>query len=142
MIRLPSADDPAVSVMILLDGTVELGERCLRAVAAADDAVPFETVILLNDPDPALEELVRRGTTGAKVVVSRANASVGVGWNLGMTVASAPRIATLHEDTEPGAGWLRPLCETMTAQDAGVAGSRLYNGDGPVLSPRRAVFHA
>jgi GT2 family glycosyltransferase len=140
MIRLPSAADPAVSVMVLLDGAVELGERCLRAVAAADGAIPFETVVLLNDPDPALEDLVRRGTTGAKVVVSRANASVGVGWNLGMAVASAPRIATLHEDTEPDAGWLPPLCEAMTEHGAGAVGSRLYHGDGRVQNCGWVLF--
>jgi hypothetical protein len=86
MIRLPSAEDPAVSVIVLLDGAVEMGERCLRAVAAADDSVPFETVILLNAPDSALEDLVRKGTSGAKVVLSRANAGPGAGWNLGAAV--------------------------------------------------------
>ena len=140
MIRLPSADDPAVSVMVLLDGAVEMGERCLRAVAAADDAVPFETVILLNDPDPALEDLVRKGTTGAKVVLSKANASVGVGWNLGAAVARAPRIATLHEDTEPDAGWLLPLCHAMTEHGAGAVGSRLYRGDGTVQNCGWVLF--
>lgn len=140
MIRLPSEDDPAVSVIVLLDGTVEMGERCLRAVAAADDAVPFETVILLNDPDPALEDLVRNGTTGAKVVVSRANASVGVGWNLGTAAARAPRIATLHEDTEPDAGWLLPLCDAMTEHGAGAVGSRLYHGDGTVQNCGWVLF--
>ena len=140
MIRLPSADDPAVSVIVLLDGAVEMGERCLRAVAAADDAVPFETVILLNDPDPALEDLVRNGTTGARVVVSRANASVGVGWNLGTAVARAPRIATLHEDTEPDAGWLLPLCDAMTEHSAGAVGSRLYHGDGTVQNCGWVLF--
>jgi O-antigen biosynthesis protein len=140
MIRLPSAADPAVSVMVLLDGAVEMGERCLRAIAAADDAVPVETVVLLNDPDPALENLVRNGTTGAKVVVSRANASVGVGWNLGTAVARAPRIATLHEDTEPDAGWLLPLCEAMTEHGAGAVGSRLYNADGTVQNCGWVLF--
>ncbi len=68
MIRLPSADNPEVSVIVLLDGAAEMGERCLRAIATADDAVPCETVILLNDPDPALEDLVRRSTTGGRVI--------------------------------------------------------------------------
>jgi GT2 family glycosyltransferase len=140
MIRLPSAADPEVSVIILLDGAAELGELCLRAVAAADNAVPFETVILLNDPDPALEDLVRRGTTGAKVVLSRANAGVGVGWNLGAAVARAPRIATLHEDSVPDAGWLAPLCDAMSEHDAGAVGSRLLNGDGTVQNCGWVLF--
>jgi GT2 family glycosyltransferase len=132
MIRLPSADNPEVSVIVLLDGAAEMGERCLRAIATADDAIPCETVILLNDPDPALENLVRRSTTGGRVILSRANSGPGVGWNIGAAVARAPRLATLHEDSEPDAGWLTPLCETMAEYGAGAVGSRLYNRDGSV----------
>jgi GT2 family glycosyltransferase len=140
VIRLPSAADPAVSLIVLLDGAAEMGERCLRSVAACDDAVPCETVILLNDPDPALEDLVRRSTTGAQVIVSRANAGPGVGWNLGAAVARAPRLATLHEDSEPDAGWLAPLCEAMTESGAGAVGSRLYNRDGSVQNCGWVLF--
>jgi GT2 family glycosyltransferase len=132
VIRLPAAENPEVSLIVLLDGAAEMGERCLRAVAAGDDSVPCETVILLNDPDSALEDLVRKATTGAQVVVSRANAGPGVGWNLGAEVARAPRLATLHEDSEPNAGWLAPLCEAMSEYGAGAVGSRLYNHDGTV----------
>ena len=140
MIRLPSAADPAVSLIVLLDGAAEMGECCLRSIAATDDAVPCETVILLNDPDPALEDLVRRSTMGAQVIVSRANAGPGVGWNLAAAVARAPRLATLHEDSEPDAGWLAPLCEAMTEYGAGAVGSRLYNRDGTVQNCGWVLF--
>ena len=127
-------------MIALLDGAPELAERCLRALAADDASVPYETVLLLNDPDPVLEDLVRKSTTGAKVIVSRANAGPGVGWNLGVEVAAAPRIATLHEDSEPNAGWLVPLCETMSETGAGAVGARLYNGDGSVQNCGWALF--
>jgi GT2 family glycosyltransferase len=140
MIRLPTAADPAVSLIVLLDGAAEMAERCLTAIAAGDDAVPCETVILLNDPDPALEDLVRKGTTGARTVLCRANAGPGVGWNLGAEVARAPRLATLHEDSEPDAGWLAPLCEVMTESGAGAVGSRLYNRDGSVQNCGWVLF--
>ena len=140
MIRLPSAADPDVSVIVLLDGAVEMAESCLRAIAAGGDSVPSETVIVLNDPDTSLEDLVRKGTTGAEIVVTRANAGVGVGWNLGASIARAPRLATLHEDSEPDAGWLAPLCETMSESGAGVVGSRLYNRDGSVQNCGCVLF--
>lgn len=132
MIRLPSAENPEVSLIVLLDGAAEMGERCLRAIAAADDSVPCETVILLNDPDSALEDLVRKSTTGGQVILCRANSGPAVGWNLGAEIARAPRLATLHEDSEPNAGWLAPLCEAMSEYGAGAVGSRLYNNDGTV----------
>jgi GT2 family glycosyltransferase len=140
MIRLPAAADPAVSLIVLLDGAAEMAERCLQAIAGADDDIPCETVVLLNDPDPALEKLVRGGTAGGKVVLCRANAGPGVGWNLGAAVARGPRLATLHEDSEPDAGWLAPLCETMTESGAGAVGSRLYNRDGTVQNCGWVLF--
>lgn len=140
MIHLPRADDPEVSVIVLLDGAVEMAERGLRAIASADDSVASEVVIVLNDPDPELERLARSGTSGATVVLSRANAGPGVGWNLGAAVARAPRLATLHEDSEPQPGWLTPLCETMTETGAGAVGARLFNHDGSIQNCGWVLF--
>lgn len=139
MIRLPSAANPEVSLIVLLDGAPELAEGCLRALAN-DDSIPCETIVLLNDPDPALEDLVRKSTEGGKVIVSRANAGPGVGWNLGASVATAPRLATLHEDSEPDAGWLIPLVEALTETGAGAVGARLYNHDGSVQNCGWVLF--
>lgn len=140
MIELPTPDDPAVSVIVLLDGAVGLAERCLTALAACEESVPFETVILLNDPDPELEDFVRGSTRGGRVVLSRANAGPGVGWNLGAAVARAPRLATLHEDSEPAPDWLPPLMEAMDEHGAGAVGARLYNHDGSVQNCGWVLF--
>jgi GT2 family glycosyltransferase len=139
MIRLPSADDPEVSIVVLLDGAAEMGECCLRAIADGDDSVPAETILLLNDPDASLESLAR-STSGAKLVTSRANAGPGVGWNLGAAVAAAPRVASLHEDSEPSPGWLAPLVETMNETGAGAVGSRLFNHDGTIQNCGWVLF--
>lgn len=140
MIRLPAAADPEVSVVVLLDGAVELAERALRALATSDPGVPTEVVLLLNDPDEELEAFVRGSTTGGKVVACRANAGPGVAWNLGAAVATAPRLMTMHEDSEPQPGWLRPLCETMSETGAGAVGSRLFNADGSVQNCGWVLF--
>lgn len=140
MIELAAPEDPAVSVIVLLDGAVELAERCLRALAACDQSVPFETLALLNDPDSGLEGFVRDSTSGVRAVLSRANAGPGVGWNLAATVARAPRLATLHEDSEPDPGWLVPLVEAMSEHGAGAVGPRLYNHDGSVQNCGWALF--
>ncbi|HEY3492093.1 MAG TPA: glycosyltransferase [Solirubrobacterales bacterium] len=140
MIELPTPDDPAVSVIVLLDGAVGLAERCLTALAACEESVPFETVILLNDPDPELKDFVRGSTRGGRLVLSRANAGPGVGWNLGAAVARAPRLATLHEDSEPAPDWLPPLMEAMDEHGAGAVGARLYNHDGSVQNCGWVLF--
>jgi GT2 family glycosyltransferase len=140
VIRLPAAKDPEVSVIVLLDGAVELAERALQALAAGDPGVPAETVILLNDPDEELERFVRGSTSGGLVVACRANAGPGVAWNLGAAVATAPRMATMHEDSEPEPGWLGPLVETMSETNAGAVGARLFNADGSVQNCGWVLF--
>jgi GT2 family glycosyltransferase len=140
MIELAAPEEPEVSVIVLLDGAVEMAERCLSALAACEDRVPFETVVLLNDPDPELERFVRGSTRGGRVVLARANAGPGVGWNLGAAVARAPRLATLHEDSEPDPGWLPPLVEAMDEHGAGAVGPRLYNLDGSVQNCGWVLF--
>jgi GT2 family glycosyltransferase len=140
MIRLPAASDPEVSVIVLLDGAVEMAERGLRALAESEPEVPCETVVLLNEPDEELEDFVRRSTSGGKVILCKGNAGPGVGWNLGTAVAAAPRLATLHEDSEPQPGWLRPLCEAMDESGAGAVGSRLFNADGSVQNCGWVLF--
>lgn len=140
MIELPAVDRPEVSVIALLDGAVEMTERCLTALANCDGSVPFEVVVLLNDPSPELESFVRGSTRGGRVVLCRGNAGPGVGWNLGTAVARAPRLASLHEDSEPEPGWLAPLVETMTETGAGAVGARLFNGDGSVQNCGWVLF--
>ncbi|MGN6253981.1 MAG: glycosyltransferase family 2 protein [Solirubrobacterales bacterium] len=140
MIELPAAKDPEVSVIVLLDGAVEMAERCLTALAACDDTVPFEVVVFLNDPSPELERFVHGSTRGGRVVLCRANAGPGVAWNLGAAVARAPRLASLHEDSDPEPNWLAPLLEAMTETGAGAVGSRLLNGDGSVQNCGWVLF--
>jgi GT2 family glycosyltransferase len=140
MIELAAPEDPAVSVIVLLDGAVEMAERCLTALARCEQSVPFETVLLLNDPSPELESFVKRSTRGGRTVLCRANAGPGVGWNLGAAVARAPRLASLHEDSEPAADWLAPLVEAMDREEAGAVGARLYNRDGSVQNCGWVLF--
>jgi GT2 family glycosyltransferase len=134
-IPLPSASEPEVSIVVLLDGTATMAERCLRAVADAHDpAIRCETVLVLNRPSADLEALVRERTSGARTIVTRTNAGPAVGWNLGADLSRAPRLAILHEDSEPDTGWLPPLVATMADRGAGVVGSRLYYRDGRLQS--------
>jgi GT2 family glycosyltransferase len=140
MIELPAADDPAVSVIVLLDGAVAMAERCLSALAACEESVPFETVVLLNDPSPELERFVEGSTRGGKLVRCGANAGPGVGWNLGAAVAQAPRLASLHEDSKVAPDWLVALLAVMDEEGAGAVGSRLYNRDGTVQNCGWVLF--
>lgn len=127
-------------MIVLLDGATEMAERCLSALAASEPGVACEIVILLNDPDEELEGFVRGSTSGGRVIACRANAGPGVAWNLGAAIARAPRLGTMHEDSEPEPGWLQPLCETMDETGAGAVGSRLFNRDGSVQNCGWVLF--
>jgi GT2 family glycosyltransferase len=140
MIELAAPEDPAVSVIVLLDGAVEMAERCLTALAGCEQSVPFETVIVLNAPSPQLEAFARGSTRGGRVLLCRANAGPGVGWNLGAAVARAPKLATLHEDSKPDPGWLPPLVVAMDDHGAGAVGPHLFNLDGSVQNCGWVLF--
>jgi GT2 family glycosyltransferase len=140
VIELAAPENPAVSVIVLLDGAVELAERCLLALAACEDSVPFETVLFLNAPDAELEAFVRDSTRGGRVVLCRANAGPGAGWNLGAEAARGPLLATLHEDSQPHPDWLPPLLAALEEDGAGAVGSRLYHRDGSIQNCGWVLF--
>lgn len=130
-IELPSADDPLVSVVVLLTREAELAERCLRAISnGCERDVPTEVVLVLNAPDEDTIALVEQRVTGGRTVSSPVNTGTGPGWNLGFGAARGRWVALLHEDSEPEPGWLGPLLETAEREPrAAVVGSRLVWSD-------------
>ena len=133
-VALPAANEPAVSIVVLLTDSLALARECLEAIAAAhDDAVPTEVVAILNAVGPAVERLVGEEITGARLVRSAVNLGTAAGWNLGFEAARAPWVALLHEDSAPRPGWLASLVRAAEAHPrAGAIGSRLLLPDGGV----------
>ena len=130
-VQLPSADEPVVSVVVLLTRQPEFAERCLRAIARAhDSAIATEVVLVMNACDDETRALVEERTAGARLVRSPVNTGTAAGWNLGFAAARGRWVALLHEDSEPEPRWLAPLLETAERMPrAAVIGSRLMWSD-------------
>lgn len=134
MIVFDSSETPDVTVCVLVTREPAMVQPSLEAVAAALPAdVATEVVLVMNTTRDDTKALIRDGVKGARIITSPANCGTAVAWNVGFAVARGSRIALLHEDSHPQAGWLEALLEAAEAEPrALLVGSRLLNVDGSV----------
>ena len=123
---------PDVSIVILFTGDAAMAERCLRAVAAAEDpGIATETIAVLGAVAEDTRAALRALAPSARVIDSPVNTGTNAGWNLGFDAAHGRYVALLHEDAEPTPGWLRPLIDTASASPrCALVGTKLLRADG------------
>src|SRR5688572_4009917 len=105
---VPPADEPRVSILVVLYGGAPLAVEAVAAVVEHTH-VPFEVVVVDNcSPDGSFDTLSRE-LHGAVLVQSEANLGFGGGNNRAAELARAPVLVPLNPDTRVQAGWLEPL---------------------------------
>jgi GT2 family glycosyltransferase len=130
-IVLPSSREPRVSVLIVTARQPRLLARCLESLARCGPAVPFETIVVLNDALPEVEALVRERVSGATVIASSVPLGLAGGSNRARAAARGELLVLFHDDAEAEPGWLEGLVETIDAHpEAGAVGSRMLHPDG------------
>jgi GT2 family glycosyltransferase len=130
-IRFGTSADARVTVVIVGWRSAPHLGVCLASLANSLQRAPFEVVVVLNEPSPSVEAMVRRDVVGASVVVSRANLGFGAACNLAARRGRAPYLAFLNDDATVGPGWLDALLATAERRPAaGAVGSCLYHPDG------------
>lgn len=130
-IRFGTPADARVTVVIVGWRSAPHLGVCLASLANSLQRAPFEVVVVLNEPSPSVEAMVRRDVVGASVVVSRANLGFGAACNLAARRGHAPYLAFLNDDATVGPGWLDALLATAERRPAaGAVGSCLYHPDG------------
>ncbi|MES1240688.1 MAG: glycosyltransferase [Acidobacteriota bacterium] len=140
-IVLPSSPDPRVSILIVTARQPRLLARCLESLARCGSAVPFETIVLLNDALPEVEALVRERVSGATVIASSVPLGLAGGSNRARAAARGELLLLFHDDAEAEPGWLDALVETMDAHpEAGAVGSRMLNLDGSPQSQGNVLW--
>jgi GT2 family glycosyltransferase len=93
--------------------------------------IEYETIVVLSEPAPHVEEELRQKVTGIEVVASPINLGMAGAGNLGRAHAQGEFLVTLHDDAEIEAGWLEALVETAEAHpEAGAIGGRVLYPDG------------
>jgi GT2 family glycosyltransferase len=122
--------DPVVSILIVTWKRIDLLEECLKGIAAAKPAVPFELIIVNNGGARTAAQVDAIGV-GARVVHSRVNLGLPGGLRLARSFARGRYLATLQDDVVVEPGWLDRLVGRMD-QDPwlGIVGSRVRLPDG------------
>jgi len=131
-IDLPASAAPRVSVIIPCSSRIDLLYGCLRSLARfGPAAIPFETIVVLNEATPATESELRKTVTGIHVLSSPVNLGLAGSGNRGRSLARGELLILLHDDAEIQPGWMEALVETADAHpEAGAIGGKVLHFDG------------
>src|SRR5262245_18001519 len=124
LIALPSSPAPRVSIVIVAARQPILLARCLESLASCVTAIPFETIVVLNDPIPEVRSLVCERVSGVTVIISSVPLGLAGGVNRGRAAARGELLALFHDDSEAQPGWLDTLLAAADSHpEAGAFGS-------------------
>jgi GT2 family glycosyltransferase/glycosyltransferase involved in cell wall biosynthesis len=130
-IVFPVEDDPVASIIVLAWRAGPFLLDCLRSVEEHVRAVPYEVIIVLNEPTNELFADVQRAVTGAMVLRTRVNVGYGGAHNLAARYARGEYLVLLNDDAVVHSNWLETLVETVERRsDAGAIGSTTLFPDG------------
>jgi GT2 family glycosyltransferase len=131
-IDLPESAAPRVSVIIPSSTRLDLLHACLRSLARfGPAAIPYETIVVLNQATPEAEAQLRETATGIQVVSSPVNLGLAGAGNRGRALARGELLILLHDDAENEPGWMESLVETADAHpEAGAIGGKVLYPDG------------
>ena len=130
-LRLPTSEQPLVSVVVPVHGKLPITRRCLVALCYAPTAVPFELIVVddgsADGTTPALEQEVQ----GLRLVRHDYARGFNQACHSGVAVAKGSFIVLLNNDTEPCSAWLEELLEPFARWiDTGISGAQLVYPDG------------
>src|SRR4051794_30842651 len=131
LIVLPSSPAPRVSIIIVAARQAALLARCLESLASSATAIPFETIVVLNDATPEVRALVCDRVSGVTAITSSVPLGLAGGLNRGRAEATGEFLALFHDDAEAQPSWLDALVAAADSHpEAGAFGSRMLHPDG------------
>jgi GT2 family glycosyltransferase len=138
-LRIPPADSPLVSVVMVTYGGWDWPYRSLEAVAEHTDA-PWEAVCVDNASWDGTGDLLEELVAGATVIRNEDNRGFGAAANQGAERARGEWLCFLNPDCLVRPGWLDPLIGAIEEDPlAGAAIPRFLAPDGTVQEAGSAV---
>jgi len=130
-IAIPLAEEPRVSVIIPSAAGSRLLLACLRSLSQhAAAAIPFETIVVLNQADSDSVRLLEQ-VRGIRLEPSPVNLGLAGAGNRGRELARGELLILLHDDAEVEGGWMEALVAAADAHpEAGAIGGKVLNMDG------------
>jgi GT2 family glycosyltransferase len=131
-LHLQRSPTPLVTVIIPAASTPALLGACLMSLSQfGPREIPFETIVVLDEPVAAVEAQLREAVKGVEVVASTVNLGLSGALNRARSVAHGEFLVTLHDDAEIETGWLEALVECAEAHpEAGAVGGKVLFPDG------------
>ncbi len=131
MIGFPHNESPVASIVIVAWREAPFLLPCLESVAAKLTNLPYEVLIVLNEPSMKLTTRVEREVTGAVVMKFRTNLGFGGAVNYATQKARGEYLVLLNDDSVIESGWLEALVDTARRRpSAGLVGGTFLHPDG------------
>jgi O-antigen biosynthesis protein len=129
-IRIPSSENPLVSVIIPIYGKVSYTLNCLGSIAENVPQVPFE-VIVIDDCSPDESFKILQSVEGIRLIQNEQNKGFIRSCNRGADLAKGEYLYFLNNDTQVTPGWMDELIRTFHEfPGTGLVGSKLIYPDG------------
>ncbi|MBB3773714.1 GT2 family glycosyltransferase [Angulomicrobium tetraedrale] len=125
-VRVPTSEQPVVSIIVPTYGQVDYTMRCLASLAVNPPRLPFE-VIVMDDafPGPEVERL-HRGIEGVRVIRNEVNKGFLLTCNAAAKASRGEFLLFLNNDTEVMPGAVDALVDPLRADPGiGMTGSKL-----------------
>jgi GT2 family glycosyltransferase len=134
-------EEPTVSIIVIGWRHAPFLLGCLRAVEASVRRIPYEVLLVLNEPAQELLNAVERAVSGAVVLRTRVNLGFAGCVNFAARRARGEFLVLLNDDTEVEPGWLEALVETARRRPtASVVGSTMLFPDGTIQEAGSVVW--
>ncbi|MCU1490929.1 MAG: wbbL 4 [Acidimicrobiaceae bacterium] len=128
-----AVESPLVSVLVVAWRRAPHVLACLRAVQESVKSIPYEVILVLNEPAPTLEAIVSEQVVGATVLRTRTNVGFGGAVNLAAHRARGELLALLNDDAVVEQAWLEQLVDLLERRpEAGAVGSKVLLPDGTI----------
>lgn len=134
-------DHPLVSLIVIAWRSAPHIRTCLESVVAHIHDIPYEVVLILNEPDDQLREFVDTKTTGIQTITTRVNVGYGGAVNLGVKRARGEYVVLLNDDAEIMENWLGPLVDLVRRRPLATAvGSTTLFPDGTIQESGSVIW--
>jgi GT2 family glycosyltransferase len=129
-------NDPVLSILIAVSSRTDLLAECLAALDRhMPGDVPYETIVVLNEIDPAVVQTLESLHPRATFIRSPVNLGMAGSANRARREASGRLLVTLHDDATIEPGWAEALVEAAERHPrAGAIGSKVLFPDGRLQS--------
>lgn len=139
-LRLPSATEPLVSIVVPVYNNLTCTLDCLRSLAACNEVVPYEVIVIDDASSDGTREALQ-DVPGLRYLRNMANSGFIRSCNAGAALARGRYLVLLNNDTLVQPGWLDALLETFEAYpDTGLVGACLLYPDGTLQEAGCIIF--